>query len=107
MQVDDISLLELTKLRDVIARVCQVNVKEMFSGEATTHEDHQSFPEEMPVGKQSLWQSDDRQGVGLLVTYEHLRLGTIVIKGHHQTVGCQGSTSRPLTRIYYKNTHFF
>ena len=100
MQMDDISLLKLTELCNVRACVCKVDLKQMLTRKATTEEDDKTLPQEMPVEHRRLGESYDGKHVTLLVAHQHLCLDTIVIQRHHQTIGSNGCTTCPLTRIY-------
>ena len=44
MQVDDISLLEFRQLRDIRARIGDIDLKQMLTGEMQATEDHQPLP---------------------------------------------------------------
>ena len=44
MKVDDISLLELRQLRDIRARIGDINLKQMLAGEMQATENHQPLP---------------------------------------------------------------
>ena len=105
VKMNQIRLLELAQFRDVTARIGNVDLEEMFLGKMQSAEDDQPLPEEMPTEHHRFGQSDYRQRVRLLVTYQHLRLDTIVVESHHQTVGCYGSATRPFTGIDNQDPH--
>ena len=52
-----------------------------------------------------LGQRNDGERVAELVTHQHLRLHTIVVERHHQTVGSNGSATRTVTGIDNENLH--
>ena len=59
----------------------------------------------MPTEHRRLWQSDNRQAVAFLVTYQHLGLHPVVVQGHHQTVGGYCCPTRPFTGIHNQDPH--
>ena len=50
-------------------------------------------------------QGNDGERVAEFVAHQHLRLDPVIVEGHHQTVSCYGSTTRPITGIHNQNSH--
>ena len=105
VQVDDVSLLELRQLGDVRAAIGNVDLEEMLAAQVQACPDNKTFPEEVPPAGTLSAQGTDRQTVALLVAYQHLRLGTVVVQRLHQPARCHGSTPRPLARIDNQYPH--
>ena len=93
MEVDDVGLLELRQAGDVRTGIGKVDLKEMTTGEMEPTIDDEAFPEEMPVEQRRFGQGYDSKRVAEFVAHQHLRLDPVVVEGHHQTVGCDGSTT--------------
>ena len=105
MQMDDISLLKLTGLGDICTCIGYIDIKQMLSAEVETPEHTPAFPKERPPEAPLLRQGRHADLVGLLVTYQHHGLRTIVLQCLHQTVGSQCGSSGLLTRIHNQYSH--
>ena len=103
VQVNDISLLELTQTSYISAAIGNINLKKMLALEMQTTEDNQALPKEIPAEPYRWRQSDDSQRIALLVAHQHTSLYPVIVQGFHQTIGCHRGPTRPFTGIDNQN----
>lgn len=106
-QMNDVSLLKLTQLGNIRACTSQIYFPKMDGREVKMPESTPAFPQKMPLQQRRMRQTGYRDILCCLITHQHLSLNTIIVKGFHQTVGCNCSTSRFLACIYYEYSHAY
>ena len=105
MEMDHVGLTKLWQTSDIGTSVGDVDLEEMTTGKEQSTVDDKTFPEKMPIEQWRIGQGNDRERIAEFVAYQHLRLDSMVVESHHQTVGSNGSTSRTVTGIDNEHPH--
>lgn len=84
---------------DVVARIGNIYLEEMFFRKMQMAVDAPAFPKKMPMLGRALRQSHNGDVVGELVAHQHFGLHAIVVEGVHEPVGCYGRPARVFTCV--------
>ena len=105
MQMHNVGIAKLRQARNVVAHIGDIERKQVDFRKVKVKKNHESLPEEAPLGAQFARQIHHLQVVGLLVAHQHTGLHAVIAQGLHEPVRRNGSTSSPLACVYNQYFH--